>query len=193
MWRQLPLARSPPRRQVYLYLHWAGFLRTAGASTQPDQQRRRKPPTTYYFHWNQNGISDELTDKVATSCGTANTSAGIVWKRTRGSISSCISRLNCKTSIMILKQDSTITISAITRPRRDGLLTKTRLGWQVVVTCISLRLMYWVGLILLVGLERKLLILHVILNTSFYCWLDSANVKKCLRQGLNWMRIQLLV
>ncbi len=37
--------------------------------------------------------------------------------------------------------------------------------------------MYWDGLILLVRLERKLLILHVILNTSFDYWLDSTNVK----------------
>lgn len=43
--------------------------------------------------------------------------------------------------------------------------------------------MYWNGLILLVGLERKLLILHVILNTSFDYWLDSANVKKMSKAG----------
>ena len=40
--RQPPLTESPTGRQVYLYLHRSGFLRTAGTSTQPHQCRRRK-------------------------------------------------------------------------------------------------------------------------------------------------------
>ncbi|WP_434006673.1 hypothetical protein [Neisseria subflava] len=35
--RQPPLAGSPTGRQVYLYLHRSGFLRTVGTSTQLDQ------------------------------------------------------------------------------------------------------------------------------------------------------------
>ena len=43
--RQPSLARSPPGRQVYLYLRRPRFLRTAGASPRLDNRRRRKPPT----------------------------------------------------------------------------------------------------------------------------------------------------
>ena len=38
-------ARSPPGRQIYLYLHRPGFLRAAGTSPRLDNRRRRKPPT----------------------------------------------------------------------------------------------------------------------------------------------------
>ena len=47
--RQPLLAGNPLGRQVYLYLHRLGFLRTFSTSPRLDQRRRRKPPTNPLF------------------------------------------------------------------------------------------------------------------------------------------------
>ena len=103
--------------------------------------------------------SATTTISTATSCGTANTPPGVVWKRMRGFIRMHISRLDCKTSIPTVKLDCITTSSGITSLMRGGLWIRIRLDWWVGKIYISLHWTYKDGTTLK-GLAVPLLLLN---------------------------------
>ena len=179
-------------RNHYRYLQYDSyepFVQVRNSTIENGESRQR----THYFHCNQISIPREMTDKDGNFLWFGNYNGWCHLKENEWVYKNVHQTFRLQNQYVDRETGLQYNFFRDYKPERVGLWIRTRLGWQVVVTCISLRLMYWDGLILLVRLERKLLILHVILNTSFDYWLDSTNVKKCLRQGLNWMRIQLRV
>ena len=147
---------------------------------------------THYFHCDQIDIPREMIDKDGNLLWYGEYNAwGRLKEGTRVTDSS-YHPFRLKTSMPTVRRGCITTSSGIMSLRRDGLWIRTRLGWQVRITCISLGLMYWDGLIS--GWARTETIDPPSdIKHKFQLLARFRKRKKCLRQGLNWIRIQLLV